>query len=907
MTQLKKFIKNTKDKLNLSCHIIFKLGILILTAFLLAGLTVGSSEAATGLKIYDYTTKKTTTYTDKQLKVTLNGALISSSKYPGILVNGIALLPYYETFDASDIDADCVYNDKTGAISISIYGIKIEMKIGSKSARVNGKAYTMPVAPMKLKYVSANKMKVLVPSRFVAEKLGLGYTWYSTKNTVAIEKHSMQLSYNGGKKFDYTGAFGKVTVDGKNINLGTAPSIIIDNTAMLSAYKVFAGSSINADYTYNQSKQKLTFARGDNVLEMTIGDKTAYLNKKPLSLSTAPVYVTNYETNSSYVMVPGSITASCLGYDYEWNNTARTSVITSRADTGLEDNDAEDEEDTEDNDPELGDSGNISDTGTLLGQWTAPELQYGRSSGLSELNAGISTNQGMIYSVTRDYSKIKMNSETFMVQANSPFSRVTSAKSGSIITLQADHMSCTDQSYQLLGTSSSLVNRITTNNQGADLSSRIEIELCKDIYRYDIALSPDNLILYITVYKNALTSASVGTNESGDYLVLSGIDPLNAVITEAAGFIYIDLPDTVNCLGDLNSQLSGSKYIKQLFSVNAADKTQLILSVKSGYQYEKQENGNQFTISFPAGDTSQGKPDIPVAGDKDKYEIIIPKPAEITSAMISDEDYYYNNYFEILLEGDYTGVIKADNIINKSAAVSKIAVSLNSSGNTVIKCSTTKLQGYQLACDNENIYIDVGNPKDIYKNIVVLDPGHGGPAVGASSNGHYEKDINFKILYTIGKKYFNQDTSKLKVYYTRTSDVDLTLKERAAFTSKVGADLFVSLHMNSAVGAPTAKGTEVFYSHNNNSANKAGLTSQKLASYLVENLVDALSSDNRGVKENVYTVIDSNTVPAVLIELGFLSNTSDYTMIMDSGNQETAAETIYNTLLQVFELYPTGR
>ena len=905
MIQFKKIIKATKDKKILTRHIVMKIGVMIITSFFLAGMPIDTADAVTGLKIYNYTTKKTTTYMDKQIKATLNGATIGSSKYPGILVNGTALLPYYDIFASSSIAADCSYSEKTGNITISKYGKKIEMKIGSKNAKVNGKSYTMPVAPVKVKYVSANTAKVLVPSRFVSENLGLGYTWYSNKNTVAITKSAMQLSYNGGKKFDYTGATGKVTIDGKSINLGKTPSIIIENTAMLSAYKVFASADIDADYTYNKSNQKVTLVRDDKVLEMTIGSKTAYLNKKPLTLSAAPIYVTNYETNTSYVMVPGSITASSLGFDYRWNNTTRTSIITSRNAADSEDNSQSDTPEA----PELGDSGDISETGTILGQWSAPEALYGISNGTYEINTGDSVlNQAMINSVTRDYNNARTNSETYLLQASSPFSKITSTKSGNIITLISENTSCMDQSYPFYGISSNLINKITTYNQGMTSSSRIDIELLQENCQYDIALSPDKQQLSITVYTNALTSATVGTNDTGDYLVLNGISPLNASITEMPGLIYIDLPHTVNYLWDLNVPLQGSKYIKQLFSTSTAEKTQIVLSLNAGYQYYKQENGNQLTLSFLPGNGGTSQPDLPpLAEDTGKYEITLPKPEGVTSSMITDEDFYYNHYFVVKLQGDYTSLINTNSIINNSNTVSKIDVSLDNSGNTVIKISTTKLQGYLLAYDNDNIYIDIGNPRDIYKNIVVLDPGHGGTASGTIKNGTYEKNINLQILYTIGKKYFNQDASKLKIYYTRTSDVDMSLKDRAAFASKVGADLFVSLHMNSAQGAPNANGTEVYYSHNNNSANPAGLTSEKFASYFKQNIVNALGTNDRGVKENEYVVIDINTVPAVLIELGFLSNTSEFAMIMDEANQVITVETIYNTLLEVFEKYPTGR
>jgi len=160
-------------------------------------------------------------------------------------------------------------------------------------------------------------------------------------------------------------------------------------------------------------------------------------------------------------------------------------------------------------------------------------------------------------------------------------------------------------------------------------------------------------------------------------------------------------------------------------------------------------------------------------------------------------------------------------------------------------------------------------------------------------------------LYTIGKNYFNQDPSTLKVYYTRISDVDMSLSDRAGFAAKYDADLFVSLHMNAST-ASSAYGTEVYYA-SNNTAELSGLDSKDLATLFVSSITNALGTSYRGAKSERYTVVYKNTVPAILIELGFLSNTNDHAKITDETFQNNAARTIYETLLEVFNEYPTGR
>ncbi len=909
---LLKLFYTTKDKNYRGRQIMLKLCCMLIAALLAAGLFQDTAQAASGIKIYDYATKKESTYKDKQVKVTLNGKTVTNTKYPGILVNGISLVPYDDVFQSSGIAAECTYNKSKGTVSISKYGKTITMTIGSTKATLNGQKVTLPVAPKRIKYVKANTTKVLVPSRFISEKLGLTYSWNSSTSTVAIVKTSMVLSYDGGEKFEYTGAQGKVTVNGKNISLGNMPSIITNNTAMVRAKKVFTDASIGATYSYNKSDKSVTLTKADKTLVMYIGKKTAYLNGNAISMDTAPIVVTNHAVKTSYVMVPGGFTASCLGYDYQWNNTTRTSVITTqkKQTTVVNQNGSGVA-------PELGDSGALTEVGTILGQWISTDTAIQKSSGVRQINAETNTGYGSVITVERDYTNLKQNAETFIINSTGSFGKVSSQSSDKIITIKAEGMTCSDQTYQAYGIFSNFVNTVGIYNNG-DNSTSIQFDMPSTEFSYDLSLSANRQSLYVTVYYNTLTSAVIGSNNYCDYVTLTGVEPLKVTSNNSNGYINIELPYTTCGFNDINTMISGAKYITYFNVIGGPDKTYVVIGVNEGYEYYVSQNQNQYSIIFMVPGSGGAVGDSTSSGsggnsgglsrtlDKAFCEIIMPKPEGLTSSMMSDEDNYFNHNFVIRLQGDYTSVINNSTITNTSGTVTGINVSLNSNNETEISVNTSKLQGYQYGMDDTNIYINIGNPKEIYKNIVILDPGHGGDAKGAEYFGTKEKDLNYKILYTIGKKYFNRDSSTLKVYYTRIKDVDMSLSDRAAFASKYGADLFVSLHMNAAL-IDSAHGTEVYYSTSNNSPNSAGLTSKILADALAESIPANLGTLRRGSKAAKYTVVHKNTVPAVLIELGFLSNKSDHSLLTDENFQENAARTIYETVLQVLNQYPTGR
>jgi len=118
--------------------------------------------------------------------------------------------------------------------------------------------------------------------------------------------------------------------------------------------------------------------------------------------------------------------------------------------------------------------------------------------------------------------------------------------------------------------------------------------------------------------------------------------------------------------------------------------------------------------------------------------------------------------------------------------------------------------------------------------------------------------------------------------------------------------MFVSLHMNSWTKS-SVNGTEVYYSASNNGASFSGITSKTMANAFLTKLVATMKTINRGVSAERYTVVHKNTVPAVLIELGFISGNSDFAKISNSTYQSKASKAIYDTIISLFKKYPTKR
>ena len=149
--------------------------------------------------------------------------------------------------------------------------------------------------------------------------------------------------------------------------------------------------------------------------------------------------------------------------------------------------------------------------------------------------------------------------------------------------------------------------------------------------------------------------------------------------------------------------------------------------------------------------------------------------------------------------------------------------------------------------------------------IIVLDAGHGGTDAGAVNGTRYEKNDNLKLALAVQKQLALWGQT---VLMTRTDDTFHSLVSRTDKANAAEADLFVSLHRNS-VATATANGVEIWV------YTTAGSGVQGMAAAVLERIAAVGIQSNRGVKMGNYHVLRESNMPAMLVELGFLSNTAD--------------------------------
>lgn len=165
--------------------------------------------------------------------------------------------------------------------------------------------------------------------------------------------------------------------------------------------------------------------------------------------------------------------------------------------------------------------------------------------------------------------------------------------------------------------------------------------------------------------------------------------------------------------------------------------------------------------------------------------------------------------------------------------------------------------------------------------LICVDAGHGGKDAGAVNGGKYEKAVALataKILKSELEK------NGFKVVLTRDSDIFLELSERCQISNRANADLFISIHCNSAENK-SAEGVETWFC-------KGSTKGEKVAEIVQSDLIEATGAKNRGRKAGTFYVLKNTKAPAILVEMGFISNPEESIKLFKTYYQTAVAKAI---------------
>lgn len=181
---------------------------------------------------------------------------------------------------------------------------------------------------------------------------------------------------------------------------------------------------------------------------------------------------------------------------------------------------------------------------------------------------------------------------------------------------------------------------------------------------------------------------------------------------------------------------------------------------------------------------------------------------------------------------------------------------------------------------------------------IFIDPGHGGPDPGAVGNGVTEEYVNLNVSLELAR--LLRDAGYDVKLYRTTSDENVLenknadLRNRAQMANNWGADYFISIHTNSSPN-PDVHGVEAY-------VYRLGGTSERLAQSIVNSVASELGSQNRGVMQANFAVLRRTNMPAVLVELGYLTNPTEALNLNSPAWQRAVAAAIFDGIVNAVGL-----
>lgn len=444
--------------------------------------------------------------------------------------------------------------------------------------------------------------------------------------------------------------------------------------------------------------------------------------------------------------------------------------------------------------------------------------------------------------------------------------------------------------------------------QSAFSSANIPKEIESAFSDVTVTQVKKDLKLNTRYYLNNITKTSNG-------LLLSGFGSVAVekplYLSEPTRIVF-DLPNTL-----ASKDVRGKEYsINQNETIKVgqfeANKTRLVLKTNNPEKY--------IPIYSPDNETL-------LLADKERYNVasLSNIKANLTGTFYSKDGKDNNVVLSFSAPVVYSVYRKADDFVLTVYNADKYneANYVNSLKGTEIEGLKLKINGQLLTftfklkpngttkvysgLDGRSLKITINNPSEVQKKpvptipifqntkkkagekVVVIDAGHGGTDCGATRAGIKESDINLAVAQRV-EAILKQ--KGYKVYMTRSGDQTVSLQERVDIAEGKDEDVFVSIHVNSSENtSPT--GVETHYYHQY-SYNLAKCIQTELAKNVLE-------SPNRGLIKSRFYVINHTTKPAVLVEIGFISNEKERMQLVSADRQQRTAKAIAEGVMNYFK------
>lgn len=652
---------------------------------------------------------------------------------------------------------------------------------------------------------------------------------------------SMNLQYNG-RNHTYNAPEIKVKIDGKTMTPKDMPAVSIDGRTMLPMRQI--AQELGCEVVWNEAAQQVYVVNDDYTLVFTINNKTGQQNGKNFSMDVPPMIV------NDRTMLPVRALATALDLNITWDDATRTVNIAEKKAA----------------------QPSVPSTPSVPTTPAAPSIT------LNKVNVPASKTAGQVFSIQAN-GKIT-DWEEVIVANDKIVLDFYGAKSG--------------LASKITATNSSIVSAVRTAQHTAEdgtTYTRVVLDLSAK-KKYEVTESADGTKVIVTFDKVTVEDISCKHKNDRDIIEIEGDGALGANVFTLSDptRIVVDIPNVESELDD-SLNVKDLEYVFDGRSGMFTDTTlRLVFEVGdlTEYSYSEDDNGGTLTIfrSSLQHMTYNGAKDVLYLDKEDSFK----------AGSVKLEDHYLNGYFDVTLPKDLSDVYGEGTYAIGDDVIESIEV-FTKDGKTTLRFRQNRISCYSITEEKDRYVIHVKNPQDVYDKVLLLDAGHGGKDPGASGNGLVEKSLNLTMLQKV-----NAELDKdIKVYLTRNGDTYPDNASRARNASQV-ADAMVSIHMNSSTNA-LVNGTETLYKNHANDTG-ATLTSKQLAQLIQNHIIDATGNNNRGIVHRTdLLILNSTTVPAVIVETAFLSNAGDALKLSQESYQDLVAEAIADAIEEAFDNY----
>ena len=675
----------------------------------------------------------------------------------------------------------------------------------------------------------------------------------------------------------------RLIIDNQEITGLDTPPIILNNRVMVPARAVF--EHVGGRVEWNATDRVVTVFYGTDVLVMTVGSTWAQLNGEFIHMDEPPVIM------GGRTLIPLRFPAEAFGFEVDWDAAQRAAILLS-PDNG----------DSQDNQPnDTPPDNNIADPTPHPDHMADPTPTPAPAGSIS---TDISTSPIVYVShpranITNLISPTGTGALAYTIIASSPITYVNHflLYDNRLVVDIYNALSSLSAPFAAVGPVSEVR---SSQFSRAPYVTRVVFDLVGAV-EFSLDLSYDRQTLTIAFAPNIIDRVITTSTYYSDTLLIQGHrQPSIRLCT--LGFpvfftVFIDNAEMAAHGSDVWGGIFASRFATGQRTAGAAYVRMYIRDEWNWPAISVTHGVDSMAVVMHHGLNG-------VRYDFATRELRICRSVATLGIgqMLQLDEYLQNRHTVILPAG--AGGLGLGTLYVADGRINSISLRQDINGNTLVVFDTARVMAFTLHETPAEYVIRARLPQEVYQFIVVIDPGHGGRQPGASHHGIVEKDLVLTISHMV-MEYLNANPN-IRAYMTRHDDVTVANSQRARFANQM-ADLYVSIHANAVNNRPAVCGIETWFADHPREADFA-FTSRDFATIMQRNLIEATGAADRGIRVgNNFIVVRDTLMPAVLVEVGFLTNAAEAARLATYAHQRLLARAIYDGIVEAFEVYRPSR